>query len=163
MFPVETMPFLLASRYYEVDRLSDLAWQLFGNTALGWPMVQAICNWPHKNVIFEYEFARPNRTALEISIERQGVCRDFQHLAITIFRAMHITALYATCCLGDIGVPLTPSPMDFGAWFEVCWPTDDGHCRAFPECWWHRARCGGCRDHDLVRAEASAKVRRRNA
>ena len=32
---------------------------------------------------------------------------------------MNIPARYATGYLGDIGVPLSPSPMDFSAWFEV--------------------------------------------
>jgi transglutaminase-like putative cysteine protease len=50
--------------------------------------------------------------------ERVGVCRDFQHLAITFCRAMNIPARYATGYLGDIGVPLR-LPMDFSAWFEV--------------------------------------------
>ena len=50
--PTETLQFLLASRYCEVDRLSNLAWQLFGNTAPGWPRVQTICNWVHQNITF---------------------------------------------------------------------------------------------------------------
>src|ERR1019366_3387326 len=119
MLPVEAMPFLLSSRYCEVDRLSDLAWQLFGNTAPGWPMVQAICDWVHQNVTFGYQFARPTKTALDVSIERLGVCRDFQHLAMTLCRAMHIPVRYATGYPGDIGVPPSPCPMDFSAWFEV--------------------------------------------
>ena len=47
-----------------------------------------------------------------------GVCRDYQHLAITFCRALNIPARYATGYLGDIGVPLR-LPMDFSAWFEV--------------------------------------------
>jgi transglutaminase-like putative cysteine protease len=117
--PPETLGFLLSSRYCEVDRLSDLAWNLFGNTAPGWPTVQAICDWVNQNTTFGYGFARSTKTALDVSIERQGVCRDFQHLAITLCRAMHIPARYATGYLGDIGVPVSPSPMDFSAWFEA--------------------------------------------
>jgi transglutaminase-like putative cysteine protease len=116
--PLDTLQFLLASRYCEVDRLSDLAWQLFGNTAPGWPKVQAICDWVHQYVTFGYHFANPTKSALDVHAERQGVCRDFQHLAITLCRAMHIPARYATGYLGDIGVPLV-LPMDFSAWFEV--------------------------------------------
>ena len=52
-------------------------------------------------------------------MERRGVCRDFQHLAITLCRALNIPARYVTGYLGDIGVPPVPSPMDFSAWFEV--------------------------------------------
>jgi transglutaminase-like putative cysteine protease len=122
--PVEQLPhdvlqFLLASRYCEVDRLSDLAWQLFGNVPEGWPRVQAILDWVHSEVTFGYAFARPTKTALDVSIEKQGVCRDFQHLAIALCRAMHVPARYATGYLGDIRIPPIPGPMDFSAWFEV--------------------------------------------
>jgi transglutaminase-like putative cysteine protease len=117
--PTETLQFLLASRYCEVDQLSNLAWQLFGNVEPGWPTVQAICGWVHENVTFGYHFARPTKTAVDVSVEKQGVCRDFQHLAITLCRAMHIPARYATGYLGDIGVPPSSSPMDFSAWFEA--------------------------------------------
>jgi transglutaminase-like putative cysteine protease len=48
-----------------------------------------------------------------------GVCRDFQHLAITFCRCMNIPARYASGYLGDIGVPAAPYPMDFSAWFEA--------------------------------------------
>jgi len=117
--PVDVMPFLLASRYCEVDELSGLAWQLFANTQEGWPRVQAILDWVHSQVTFGYQFARSTKTALDVSVEKQGVCRDFQHLAITLCRAMHIPARYATGYLGDIRIPPVPCPMDFSAWFEV--------------------------------------------
>ena len=117
--PRETLQFLLASRYCEVDRMSDIAWQLFGNTQPGWPRAQAILDWVHNHVTFGYQYARPTKTALDAYHEQQGVCRDFQHLAITLTRAMHIPARYCTGYLGDIGVPVNPSPMDFSAWYEV--------------------------------------------
>ena len=116
--PTETLQFMLASRYCEVDRLSDLAWQLFADTPPGWPRAQAICDWVHQHVTFGYHFARPTKTALDVYNERQGVCRDFQHLAIALCRAMHIPARYATGYLGDIGVPVV-GEMDFSAWYEV--------------------------------------------
>ena len=117
--PPDVMQFLLASRYCEVDRFNDLAFQMFGQTPLGWPRVKAICNWVHQNVHFGYPFARPTKTAWDVYMERTGVCRDFQHLAITFCRALNIPARYATGYLGDIGIPALPSPMDFSAWFEV--------------------------------------------
>ena len=117
--PPDAMQFLLASRYCEVDRFADIAFQLFGQTPLGWPRVQAICNWVHGNVHFGYPFARPTKTAWDVYTERTGVCRDFTHLAITFCRAMNIPARYATGYLGDIAIPPIPSPMDFSAWFEA--------------------------------------------
>ena len=47
------------------------------------------------------------------------MCRDFAHLAITLCRCMNVPARYCTGYLGDIGVPVDDSPMDFSAWFEV--------------------------------------------
>jgi transglutaminase-like putative cysteine protease len=114
------LQFLLASRYCEVDsKLGDMAWQLFGHISGGWATVQAICDWVHNNVTFGYHFARPTKTATDVVNERNGVCRDFQHLAITLCRSMNIPARYATGYLGDIGVPPAPCPMDFSAWFEA--------------------------------------------
>lgn len=116
--PPEVLRFLMASRYCEVDLLSHTATDLFGSLAPGWPRVQAICDWVYRKVTFSYPHARPTRTALDVFAERVGVCRDFQHLAVTLCRCLNIPARYATGYLGDIGVP--PSGLgDFSAWFEV--------------------------------------------
>ncbi len=117
--PDEALQFLMASRYCEVDRMVDLAWQLFGSTPKNWARVQAICDFVHRHIHFDYLQARPTRTAYEAYQERVGVCRDFTHLAITFCRCLNIPARYCTGYLGDIGVPPTPGPMDFSAWFEA--------------------------------------------
>jgi transglutaminase-like putative cysteine protease len=117
--PPEVLRFLFASRYCEVDRFGDIAQELFGYTQPGWSRVQQICGWVYNSVTFGYHLARPTKTALEVYTERGGVCRDFQHLAITFCRCMGIPARYATGYLGDIGVPPSDTPMDFSAWFEV--------------------------------------------
>lgn len=118
--PVATLQFILPSRYCEVDsELLDFAWSNFGQTPKGWARVQAICDFVHNHLRFDYKLARPTRTAVQGFHERTGVCRDFTHLAVTLCRCMNIPARYATGYLGDIGVPPVPSPMDFSAWFEV--------------------------------------------
>jgi transglutaminase-like putative cysteine protease len=117
--PAEVVPFLFASRYCETDHLGSVAWELFGQTPLGWPRVQAVCDWVHQNVQFGYEFARPTKSAYDVYQERRGVCRDFSHLLITFLRSLNIPARYATGYLGDIGIPPVPEPMDFSAWTEV--------------------------------------------
>jgi transglutaminase-like putative cysteine protease len=117
--PVEALPFLLSSRYCEVDLLADRTWELFSHTLPGWSRVQAICDWVHQNVQYGYEFSRPTKTARDVLEERAGVCRDFQHLAITFCRALNIPARYASGYLGDIRIPPVPIAMDFHAWFEV--------------------------------------------
>ncbi len=132
--PEQTLQYLLNTRYCEVDRLSNIACELFGQTEPGWPRVRAICDWVNQKVTFGYHFARQTKTALDVYTERCGVCRDFQHLAITFCRCLNIPARYATGYLGDIGVPPVPSPMDFSAWFEVYledrwWAFDARHNR----------------------------------
>jgi transglutaminase-like putative cysteine protease len=117
--PIDVLPYLLNSRYCEVDRMSNIAAELFGGIAPGWNRVQAVCDWIHEKVAFGYQYANAKKTALDVFTDRFGVCRDFQHLAVTMCRALNIPARYATGYLGDIGVQATPVPMDFSAWFEA--------------------------------------------
>jgi transglutaminase-like putative cysteine protease len=117
--PAETLLFLLGSRYCETDRLSNTAWQLFGNGPTGWARVQAICDFVHNHIAFGYEHASATMSAFEVFEKKQGVCRDFAHLAIAFCRAMNIPARYCTGYLGDIGIPPPYGPMDFAGWFEA--------------------------------------------
>ena len=117
--PRETLKYLLGSRYCETDTLSQTAWQLFGHTMPGYQRVQAICDFVHNHIWFNYQNARSTRTATEAFTEKTGVCRDYAHLAITFCRCMNIPARYCTGYLGDVGTP-PPYPVgDFAAWFEV--------------------------------------------
>ena len=61
--PAETLVFLLGSRYCETDRLTEVAWRLFGASPPGWGRVQAICDFVHRHIAFGYEHARPAKTA----------------------------------------------------------------------------------------------------
>jgi transglutaminase-like putative cysteine protease len=117
--PDDVLVYLLGSRYCDTQKLSELAWSMFGNITTGWERVQAICDYANGRIQFGYHHARNDRTAAEGHDERVGVCRDFAHLAVTLCRCMNIPARYCTGYLGDIGVPIDPAPMDFSAWFEV--------------------------------------------
>ena len=117
--PDDVLVYLLGSRYCETDRLTPLAWSLFGHTPEGWGRVQAICDYVHNRIEFGYRHADPTRSAFTGHAEERGVCRDFAHLAVTLCRCMNIPARYCTGYLGDIGVPVSDAPMDFSAWFEV--------------------------------------------
>jgi transglutaminase-like putative cysteine protease len=117
--PAEALVFLLASRYCETDRLSDIAWKLFEGAPPGWARVQAICDFVHRHIVFGYEHARATKTAWEALNEGKGVCRDYAHLAVAFCRCMNIPARYCTGYLGDIGIPPPYSPMDFAGWFEA--------------------------------------------
>jgi transglutaminase-like putative cysteine protease len=117
--PEEVLIFLLGSRYCETDRLTEAAWQLFSGGPTGWARVQRICDFVHGHITFGYEYANSTRTAWEAFNQRQGVCRDFAHLAVALCRCMNIPARYCTGYLGDIGLPPPYAPMDFAAWFEA--------------------------------------------
>lgn len=116
--PDPCLVFLLGSRYCETDRLSQIAWDMFGHVPAGWSRVQAICDFVHAHIHFDYMQARSTRTAFEVFHERIGVCRDFAHLAVALCRCLNIPARYINGHLGDIGVPVV-DPMDFSAWIEV--------------------------------------------
>ena len=168
--PPETLRFLMASRFCEVDLLSPVAVELFGDLPRGWARVQAICDWVHSKVTFSYPHARPTRTALDVFTERIGVCRDFQHLAITFCRCLNIPARYATGYLGDIGVPpsrrrrWTSAPGSRCILEDRWWTFDARHNhaahRACADC--HRAGCHRRRDHDVVRERQAVALRGRD-
>jgi transglutaminase-like putative cysteine protease len=127
--PDDVLVFLMGSRYCETDHLSDTAWRLFEHAPTGWGRVQAICDFVHNHIRFDYMVARPTRTAWDVFNERQGVCRDFAHLGVALCRCMNIPARYCTGYLGDIGMPPPYGPMDFAGWFEAylggAWHTFD--------------------------------------
>jgi transglutaminase-like putative cysteine protease len=133
--PPDVLPYLLGSRYCEVDRLSAVAWDLFGAAKHGGERALAVNRWVFEHVTFGYKLTRPNKTALDTYTERTGVCRDMMHLAITFCRALGIPARYATGYLGDIDADPDPTPMDFSAFYEVFlagkwWPMDARHGKA---------------------------------
>jgi transglutaminase-like putative cysteine protease len=116
--PDDCLVFLMGSRYCETDHLGPSAWGMFGGLAPGWSRVQAICDFVHQHIRFDYMQARATRTAFEVFHERVGVCRDYAHLAVALCRCLNIPARYVNGHLGDIGVPAA-EPMDFSAWIEV--------------------------------------------
>lgn len=117
--PADCLQFLLGSRFCETSLLSEFAWQTFGPTPLGRARVEAVVDFVHNHLRFDYAQSRPTRTAREAFDERVGVCRDFAHLAITLLRCLNIPARYCTGYVSDIGLPPPYAPQDFAAWLEV--------------------------------------------
>ena len=52
--PLHALVYLLGSRYCETDRIWNVAWSLFGQLPKGWPLVQAICDYVHDRIAFDY-------------------------------------------------------------------------------------------------------------
>ena len=126
--PDHVVVYTLPSRYCESDKLSDEAWQRFGNLPSGWAQVQAICDHLHSQIPYRAG-STFSTSALEAYRAGHGVCRDFAHMGIALSRALSLPARYVGGYLPDIGVPFDPNPMDFHAWFEVylegAWRTFD--------------------------------------
>jgi transglutaminase-like putative cysteine protease len=118
LLPHDVLQFLLASRYCEVDKFGGIAQDLFGHLGNGWALAASIRDWVHEKVAFNYKMARATKTAMDVFTERVGVCRDYQHLAITLSRCMNIPARYVTGYIGDIRVPYSGAG-DFSAWYQV--------------------------------------------
>lgn len=117
--PGDVLHYTLPSRYCLSDQLMGMAWELFGHTEPNGARVQAICDWVHDNIRFQYGASNPLTTAVDVLEQKAGVCRDFAHLAISFCRALNIPARYAFGYLPDLYVEAPPWPMDFAAWMEV--------------------------------------------
>jgi transglutaminase-like putative cysteine protease len=126
--PDEVLRFVMPSRFCLPDELGSEAWQRFGDVTPGWGRVQAVVDFVHTYLEYAPGASNPWTTAADVYRARQGVCRDFAHLAITFCRALNIPARYVFGYIPDVGVVPSAEPMDFAAWFEVYL---DGRWRTF--------------------------------
>jgi len=107
-----TIPYLFPSRYCQSDRLSRLAWDLFGKIENPHEKVVAIADWIHDNVEYLRGTTNSMTSAFDTVTQRTGVCRDFSHLGIALCRALNIPARYFS------GYAYELDPPDFHACFE---------------------------------------------
>jgi len=117
--PDDVMIYTLPSRFCLPDVLGTEAWNRFGSTPPGYRRVQAICDYVHDHLRFQYGASNPWTTAADAHNTGYGVCRDFTHLAVSFCRALNIPARYVFGYLPEIDVPPLELPMDFAAWMEV--------------------------------------------
>ncbi|MBW8780279.1 MAG: transglutaminase family protein [Verrucomicrobia bacterium] len=117
--PADVLRYVMPSRYCDSDKLTNFAWEKFGQVEHGWPRVTAISRWIHDNLEYRYMSGRSDLSAWDILQRGYGVCRDFAHLAIALNRAFNVPARYVTGHLPDIGFPDPDGHMDFHAYAEV--------------------------------------------
>jgi transglutaminase-like putative cysteine protease len=133
--PDGALIYTLPSRYCLPDVLADESWARFGGLPPGYRRVQAICDYVHGYLTFQYGSSTAMSSAVDVNLAGFGVCRDFTHLAISFCRALNIPARYVFGYLpfADALDPATGSgatgnlstgrddqaPMDFAAWMEV--------------------------------------------
>ena len=106
------IPCLFPSRYCQSDRLSRLAWDLFGTIDNPHEKVVAITDWIHDNVEYLRGTTNSMTSAFDTVTQRTGVCRDFSHLGIALCRALNIPARYFS------GYAYQLEPPDFHACFD---------------------------------------------
>jgi transglutaminase-like putative cysteine protease len=105
--------FMNPSRYCQSDRMSRLAFHLFGNIKNQYEQVLAITEWIHQHVEYLIGSTNGETSAYDTVIQRAGVCRDFAHLGIAFCRALDIPARYCS------GYAYQLTPQDFHACFEA--------------------------------------------
>lgn len=115
--PVSATRYLVASRYCQTDQLTSEAWRRFGHLPRGYAQVQAVCDWVRERTTFRVGTSHVGTSALDTLTCREGVCRDFAHLAITFLRALNYPARLVTGV--DYGADPALGPPDFHCYVEV--------------------------------------------
>ena len=118
--PLSVLLHLNPSRYCQSDRLATFAQQQFGGMAPGHARVTGVCNWVCDNIQYLSGSSDPLTSATDTLLDRQGVCRDFAHLAIALCRALGIPARYVSAYAWRL------NPPDFHAVFEAWLEGPDG-------------------------------------
>ena len=109
----EVLPFISPSRYCESDKLLDFAHQQFGHLTNEFTKVKAINEWVFNSIAYKAGTSDSSRSANDVLALKEGVCKDFAHLAIALCRALDIPARYFT------GYAYALDPPDFHACFEA--------------------------------------------
>ena len=110
--PGETVQYLMGSRYCPSDRFENFVETTFAGDD-GGALILSMCEWVQNHVAYVPGSSNSETTAADTFISRQGICRDFAHLLITLTRAAGIPARFAS--VYALGV----NPPDFHAVAEV--------------------------------------------
>jgi transglutaminase-like putative cysteine protease len=110
--PGETVQYLMPSRFCPSDQFQNFVDADFGSYQ-GGARVAAMRDWVEKNFSYVPGSSSSDTTALDTFVKRQGVCRDYAHVMVTLVRASGIPARVAS--VYALGV----EPQDFHAVAEV--------------------------------------------
>lgn len=138
--PGEEVKFLLPSRFCPSEKFGTFVENAFGELE-GGARVAAIRDWIEASLEYVRGSSDAETTVIDTFIKRQGICRDYAHLMITLSRASNIPARAACVYAPDV------EPPDFHAVAEVYldggWHLVDATGMAAPET---MARVGVGRD-----------------
>ena len=107
------LPFLYPSRYCQSDRLRHVAPDIANVDASAFTKASSVVAWVHNHISYSMGISGPTDSAVDTLLNRQGVCRDFAHLAISLLRALSIPARYVTVYAYQL------EPQDFHACIEA--------------------------------------------
>lgn len=112
VLPADAIEYLLPSRYCPVDTLHAASMEMFGNLA-GGAAVEAACDWIGSHLSYVPGASHGGTTAIDTFHSREGVCRDYAHLLVTLVRAIGIPARVVSAYAPGV------NPPDFHALAQV--------------------------------------------
>lgn len=110
--PAEVIEYLLPSRYCQSDQFTNFVDAQFAGLS-GGALVMAIRDWIESKFAYTPGSSTSETTAVDSFVRREGICRDYAHVLITLVRACGIPARFAS--VYALGV----TPQDFHAVAEV--------------------------------------------
>ncbi|RYE02890.1 MAG: transglutaminase family protein [Sphingomonadales bacterium] len=110
--PGETIQYLMGSRYCPSDQFQSFVEAEFGGLD-GGARVIAMRDWIEQSFSYVPGVSNAETTAVDTFVRRQGVCRDYAHVLITLVRASGIPARIASVYAPGV------NPPDFHAVAEI--------------------------------------------
>lgn len=112
LLPHDAVRYLMPSRYCPSDVMQNYVAAEFGHLQ-GGQRIAAIRDWIFNHFSYVSGSSNGQTTAIDTFVQRQGVCRDFAHVLITLARASAIPARFASVYAPGV------TPQDFHAVAEV--------------------------------------------
>ncbi len=110
--PGDVVKYLLPSRFCPSDKFDVFVEDAFGSLQAG-ARVAAIRSWIETNLEYVPGSSDAQTDVIDTFIKRQGICRDYAHLMVTLARASNIPARVVCVYAPDV------TPPDFHAVAEV--------------------------------------------
>lgn len=112
LLPGDTARYLMPSRYCPSDEFQSFVAAEFGNYE-GGERIARMRDWINDSFSYVPGSSNSSTTALDSFVQRQGICRDYTHVLITLARASTIPARFASVYAPDV------TPQDFHAVAEI--------------------------------------------
>lgn len=117
---VDFVRYTRPSRFCASDEMTGTADALFpGARGGGYATLQRVRDWVHESLDYVVGASTATDTAVQTFLSRQGVCRDYAHLLVTLLRALGTPARLASVYAPGL------FPMDFHAvveaWHDGTW------------------------------------------